>query len=109
MSASKWRATPGTIEFLTAWLKFCDTGDNAGVLSDQHGLCSNIVFWFASRGTSDIMLNHLRITLSVYEYDGPTPFEETETELTTCNPERVTFCKEVIKDYYEAEDFYCDF
>ena len=56
-----------------------------------------------------MMLNHLQITLSVYEYDGPTPFEETETELTTCNPERVTFCKEVIKDYYEAEDFYCDF
>ena len=109
MSASKWRATPGTIEFLKAWLKFCDTGDNAGVLSDKHGLCSNVVFWFASRGASDMMLNHLQITLSVYEYDGPAPFEETETELTTCNPERLTLCKAVIKDYYEAEDFYCDF
>ena len=109
MNASKWRATPGTIEFLKAWLKFCDTGDNAGVLSDQHGLCSNVVFWFASRGTSDMMLNHLQITLSVYEYDGPTPFEETETELTTQNSERIAFCNKVIKDYCEAEDFYCDF
>ena len=55
------------------------------------------------------MLNHLRIALSVYEYDGPTPFEETETELTTQNPERIAFCNKVIKDYCEAEDFYCDF
>lgn len=109
MSASKWRATPGTIKFLEAWLRFCDTGDNAGVLSDKHGLCSNVVFWSASRGTSDSMLNHLRVALSVYEYDGPEPFEETETELTTQNPERIAFCKQVIKDYYEAEDFYCDF
>ena len=109
MNASKWRATPGTIEFLTAWLKFCDIGDNANVLSDRHGLCSNVVFWFASRGTSDIMLNHLRIALSVYGYDGPTPFEETETELTTQNPERIAFCNKVIKDYCESEDFSCDF
>ena len=56
-----------------------------------------------------MMLNHLRVALSVYEYDGPEPFEETETELTTQNPERIAFCKQVIKDYYEAEDFYCDF
>jgi hypothetical protein len=110
LNASKWRATPGTIEFLKAWLKFCETGDNAGVLSDKHGLCSNIVFWFASRGTSDIMLNHLRVALSVYEYDGPTPFEDTETELTTQNLERVAFCNKVIDDYYcGEEDFYCDF
>jgi hypothetical protein len=110
LSASKWRATPGTIEFLTAWLKFCDTGDNAGVLSDQHGLCSNIVFWSASRGTSDIMLNHLRVALSVYEYDGPEPFEDSETELTTQNPERIAFCNKVIDDYYYGEeDFCCDF
>jgi hypothetical protein len=56
------------------------------------------------------MLNHLRIALSVYEYDGPAPFEETETELTTQNPERIAFCNKVIDDYYYGEeDFYCDF